>query len=903
MSIRIRLIVISALVAACALFAAGTAPADTPGSPDQGFGGNPAPGMSAARMPFMGLHAAGAFGKVYVIGGNDLEGNGHAFGVVPFSTEGLYESFGPSLKGMASVSIENGEPSTITEDEESSDTVVGGSGAPAPGPEHDFALAGFIAPDFEDNGALDTTFGGENGAAKGTEFTSFGHPAGIDALTTDENGNIIAAGHVEHGTNGMGEPVEAIALARYNDHGKLDTSFGGKNGDAPGTTVTVLANSGAPNIVRIEPGTGKILVAGWECAYNCESIQSRSEILVARYTSSGVLDTSFGPHKDGTTTVEIKNRSNETTDTGAQGFVFEEDGDIVVVGDATVSECNEIILTQLDSSGIETNFAATGTAFATASYPDASLYASGIVKQGDGKLVATGTYQPSNGEPGRLLVLRFNPDGSFDTTFGSGGGVVTAFKPSSGETSTEASALNPLLDEGIEDIVLPARLSETTAGGEASGYVGVAAFRENGTCPSGDTGAYPNCVAQTPPQCPTGDTGTYPNCIAPPPPDTTPPVISLEGNIDTAYDANGGSVVAQEDKTRFVKYSCTDNEPGGSGTEVSCSATISLKGSKPSPYASGGELSTWGTGAGQISIEATDKAGKRSEADVHYRVETKDETVCNPESTLYNNGACLGITSAAPGLAEGALAASLIELYDAPCPAAADACAWDAEHHLVAEEYKRSDGSAEVKPVGLGRVIKRSDGSAIIAVGSGSLISDKSVGIIAVGSGSIIAVGSGSFSGLLSAGGLMSTSIAGFSPGSMYASANGVIAVGSGTSGFMSGFKATFARHTKHKKKKQPRLVPLISGAATVTQSGGTAVLVLRYTARGRSVITTLVKENANLIKRHKKPHSLKLDVVLKFTPKSGKPTTVSKMITVTPRPATTSKPHGKHGKHNKHHK
>jgi hypothetical protein len=32
------------------------------------------------------------------------------------------------------------------------------------------------------------------------------------------------------------------------------------------------------------------------------------------------------------------------------------------------------------------------------------------------------------------------------------------------------------------------------------------------TCPSGDSGTYPNCVAPT---CPSGDSGTYPNCVAP----------------------------------------------------------------------------------------------------------------------------------------------------------------------------------------------------------------------------------------------------------------------------------------------------------------------------------------------------------------------------------------------------
>lgn len=37
------------------------------------------------------------------------------------------------------------------------------------------------------------------------------------------------------------------------------------------------------------------------------------------------------------------------------------------------------------------------------------------------------------------------------------------------------------------------------------------------SCPAGDTGTYPNCVATPPQTCPSGYSGTYPNCTANPP--------------------------------------------------------------------------------------------------------------------------------------------------------------------------------------------------------------------------------------------------------------------------------------------------------------------------------------------------------------------------------------------------
>jgi virginiamycin B lyase len=49
---------------------------------------------------------------------------------------------------------------------------------------------------------------------------------------------------------------------------------------------------------------------------------------------------------------------------------------------------------------------------------------------------------------------------------------------------------------------------------DGSGWIGEITVGTS-SCPTGDTGTPPNCVAP-PAQCPTGDTGTPPNCVAPP---------------------------------------------------------------------------------------------------------------------------------------------------------------------------------------------------------------------------------------------------------------------------------------------------------------------------------------------------------------------------------------------------
>jgi uncharacterized delta-60 repeat protein len=924
MRTRARLPLITLLWSTCALLPAGTAFAASAGSPDPSFGGNPAPGFSAANLGFDAEHAALDDWGHYILGGNySPSGGGSNFAVVRVGEEGQFDqTFGPALNGLVSVPIANGAAYAAADDSTSEDAVVGGTGAPSSGPAHDFALAGFVDDPVEvGDGTVDATFGGQSGAAKGTELTSFAQgPAGIEALTTDSAGNIVAAGYVITGSN-SGGPVYSLALARYTDHGQLDTSFGGKSGAAPGTTVTSLANSAFPLAVAIEPGSGKILVAGLECDVNCETYPQTNKLLVARYNVNGELDTSFGPGGHGTNTIELKSSSTkEPVDTAATGLVVEGSGNIVLVSDAAVSGPNELVLTQLNSSGVLSNFESTNSPFSGAPLAGGEAYSSGIVLQGDGKLLATGTYQPSNGEPGRLALVRFNPDGSYDKSFGNGGATVTPFRPStsSGEVSAEASAINPVLkeEEGTGDIVLPAKLFEKTSSEMTSEYVGLAGFTV--------TGAVVHEV------CPAGYTGIYPNCVAPsPPPDTTPPVIDLSGSTINV----SGSIVALNE-VRTLHFKCLDDDP------ASCTAEISMAGVTPSSYESGKELSAWQPGEWHVHIEATDRAGNRSHADIYYLVQTQAEAYCNTNYQYYNVISCINGEKTAPQSALSDWSAGVAGVLEGRCHQPVGGCITGPQGNTLAE-YEGGEKGGRIIAVGSGSVIAVGSGTAgiiavgsgslqvqggrIIAVGSGSFIAAEGAGVIAVGSGTagVIAVGSGSF-GLNLENGAQGTGLLGTNAGAGILTDNGQGLIAMNYSGFglgsmdMAGLisdksvgfsaaaAAVLARHDKHRKHStQPKMAKLISGAAIVTKRGGSATMVLDYTAKGKKVIGKLEQLNAKLRKRHKKLHSLKITLRLTFTPKTGKATTVSKTITLTPvvpqRPAKRHK--HKTRKHSKHHK
>ena len=120
------------------------------------------------------------------------------------------------------------------------------------------------------DGSLDNSFGGDG------EVTGPATVAGALSVVVQPDGKIVAAGD----SNGD------FAVVRYNADGSLDTKFGNR-----GVTTTAIASKNFDRIyaIALQPD-GKIVAAGTTTPPNSSS----REIVLARYTAGGTLDTSFG---------------------------------------------------------------------------------------------------------------------------------------------------------------------------------------------------------------------------------------------------------------------------------------------------------------------------------------------------------------------------------------------------------------------------------------------------------------------------------------------------------------------------------------------------------------------------------------------------------------------------------
>ena len=247
-------------------------------------------------------------------------------------------------------------------------------------------------------GDLDTSFGGGDGIAAHPDA---GHHVIAVATAVQPDGKVVVAGHKYDPEEG-----DDFVLSRYHANGTVDTTFGG--GD--GRVVTDFAGgSDVPAAVLFQPD-GRIVVAGTsERPGIYASSFYPAEFAVARYLPDGTLDTSFGG--DGKSLTRITARGAYATSVARQ-----QDGKILVAGwNATDSSPSEtdmaVVRYNLDGSH-DTSFGGDGRV--QVDFGDSSGRAVGVGVRTDGKIVLGGT-------AGGLALVRLNPDGSLDPSFGTGG--------------------------------------------------------------------------------------------------------------------------------------------------------------------------------------------------------------------------------------------------------------------------------------------------------------------------------------------------------------------------------------------------------------------------------------------------------------------------------------------------
>ena len=260
---------------------------------------------------------------------------------------------------------------------------------------------------YNTNGTLDTSFG-----AGGKVTTSIGSiDDEVYALVLQPDGKLVAAGYSDKGSN------IAFALARYNANGSLDTSFG-----TAGKVTTAIGSSDDEAYALVLQPDGKVVAAGY--TYGTSSIA----IALARYSTNGSLDTTFGTGGKVTTAIG-------SVDDEVFALVLQPDGKLVAAGLTDTGVSTAVALVRYGVNGsLDTSFGTGGKVTTSIGGIDDEAFA--LALQSDGKIVAAG--YANDGGSQDLALLRYTSQGSLDVSFGTGGHVVT-------QTPSTYSEVNALL--------------------------------------------------------------------------------------------------------------------------------------------------------------------------------------------------------------------------------------------------------------------------------------------------------------------------------------------------------------------------------------------------------------------------------------------------------------------------
>ncbi len=261
----------------------------------------------------------------------------------------------------------------------------------------------FVITRYNIDGTLDNTF-----SSDGKVSIDFGGQDYLTDIAIQTDGKIVLVGSTS-GTD------ESFAIARLKANGTMDNSFNG-NGklifDFSGNLSADLISA-----VAIQ-SDGKIVVAG----------TANSAFAVARFTTSGVVDSSFGNNGKATAGFGVGTTSSSSA------IALQADGKIVVGGACYGTNIDFALCRYTVNGSLDNTFSLDGKTTTDVSGIPETIRAVAI--QPDGKIVACGT---SNGAD--LALARYQPDGFLDLSFSGDGKLLTDFNGNS-ETG-ECMVLQP----------------------------------------------------------------------------------------------------------------------------------------------------------------------------------------------------------------------------------------------------------------------------------------------------------------------------------------------------------------------------------------------------------------------------------------------------------------------------
>ena len=254
---------------------------------------------------------------------------------------------------------------------------------------------------YNPDGSLDGSFDTD-----GKQTTTVGIEAAANSVVLQSDGKIVVAGY------SVFDNFDFVVV-RYNADGSLDESF-----DADGIRTTPIGSGTDVASSVVVQSDGKIVVAGY-------SFISNFDFVVVRYNADGSLDESFDA--DGKRILDLSRLSDV-----ARSVILQSDGKIVVTGQSSNGNDNEFAVVRFNSNGsLDGSFHTDGIQITPIGFSDDVPRS--VVVQSDGKIVVAG--YSDNGSGNDFAVVRYNSDGSLDGSFDTDGKQTTSIGSSGAANS------------------------------------------------------------------------------------------------------------------------------------------------------------------------------------------------------------------------------------------------------------------------------------------------------------------------------------------------------------------------------------------------------------------------------------------------------------------------------------
>jgi uncharacterized delta-60 repeat protein len=339
----------------------------------------------------------------FVVAGSAEDGSTDSFGLVRYKATGAPDPAFTSRPGSVITSIGSGDDQVNAVVSPKGNALLA-AGYASSGGNDQFALAKYTL-----DGAPATSFG--TGGVVKTDFGPGDDRA--NAMVAQPDGKYVLAGAAASGD-------EDIALARYNADGSPDSTFG-----VGGKVTTDIAGGNDEAYALVRQSDGKLVVAGSAFTGGHE------KFVLVRYNADGSPDTTFGTN--GIVTTAIGSAAV------ARAVVVQSDGYLIAAGTATFGSNDDFALVRYDSFGTPDPLWG-GGGIVTNPIGPGDDRANALVLQKNGKAIAAGS--TFNGSDDDFALVRYNTDGSLDSTFGGDGIVTTSLGPGNDEAHALVLQIN-----------------------------------------------------------------------------------------------------------------------------------------------------------------------------------------------------------------------------------------------------------------------------------------------------------------------------------------------------------------------------------------------------------------------------------------------------------------------------